>query len=627
MFKHPINYYLYQNFISLIAGVAAITCLLSFQSVRALPAFPGAEGFGSSTPGGRGGRVIEVTNLNDSGPGSFREAVTASEPRIVVFRVAGTISLKSQVQIDNPFLTIAGQTAPGDGITIKVDSSVNGKMPIKISTNDVIVRYLRVRPGPSPLDIGNLDALDIDSAKNVIIDHCSFSWATDEVVTIAASNNVTVQWSIIAEGLNNATHPEGAHSKGLHLRESNTGNISLHHNLLAHNYDRNPNITPDGVVDFVNNIIYDGTRLTEMKDKFGEPRANIVGNYYKPGPGTVSTKYEVFYYSSTNSHPKVYVKGNIGPHRLSDSLPEEDIVQPIDRWMIELIRFDTPIITTTSAFTAYEQVLAKVGATLPVRDAHDLRVINDVKNRTGKLIDNPSEVGGWLVMKSGTIASDSDRDGMSDSYEILKGLDPKDPSDGRKFASSGYTNVEEYLNGLTGESGTEPKPTATPTPTPSPKPVGGSISIKVSEDASVLQSHPNSNYGTNTSLQTDNSPVEQFLVKFNVSGISGKSIKSVKLRLYNKNSSEKGGSFYKVNNNTWTEKSVTFNTAPAHESVPLASLGKVSSGNWYEIDLTALINANGVYSLKGISTNSDGADYASKEKGSSYAPYLLITFN
>jgi pectate lyase len=393
--------------------------------------------------------VIEVTNLKDSGPGSLREALKASGPRIVVFRVGGTIELYSRLDVSKPFLTVAGQTAPGGGITIKNHPS-NSKMPFQISTHDVVLRHLRIRPGPSPKDGGNLDASDLRAAYNVVVDHCSFSWATDEVFTSGnKSHDFTIQWSIIAEGLNYSTHPEpGGHSKGLHLREKNSNNISVHHNLLAHNYDRNPEINSTGAVDLVNNVFYDATRWSEVKDMFGEPKVNVVGNYYKMGPSSGPKGYEVFYEDSTGQNPHVYVSGNIGFHRSADSLPQAYIVRPDSRWMILGKRFPAPKVTTQSAPAAFTSVLAKVGATLPARDAHDARITKNVRNGTGHLIDRPSDVGGWLKIAPGTAPADTDHDGMPNTWEKKYGLNSAGAADAAKDKDGdGYTNVEEYLNG------------------------------------------------------------------------------------------------------------------------------------------------------------------------------------
>lgn len=419
---------------------------------RSIPAFPGAEGFGAYAAGGRGGRVIEVTNLLDGGPGSLRAAIKAEGPRIVIFRVAGTIELLSRIQIENPFITIAGQTAPGGGITIKNHSSNIGS-PLEIKTHDVIMRYIRSRPGPSAQPSDTVDALTISAGHDIIIDHCSFSWATDEVVnTWNDVRDITIQWSIIAEGLNKSTHPKGPHSKGMLLGSDGAERISVHHNLFAHNYDRNPDVNVVGVVDLVNNVFYNGARWTEIKDKYGDgnQKINIINNYYKEGPSSRNDRkkgYEVFYYSNTGRHPQVYVKGNLGFHRPSEHQPESLVVREDSRWMMVESRFPAPQINTDSAVETFNLVLANVGAVVPKRDAVDQRIVNDVINGTGKIIDDPAEVGGWPELASGGAASDTDHDGMPDSWEGRQGFNKQDASDGSADSDGdGYSNLEEYLS-------------------------------------------------------------------------------------------------------------------------------------------------------------------------------------
>jgi len=218
-----------------------------------LPAFPGAEGFGAQTPGGRGGKVIPVVNLNDSGPGSLRAACEAEGARIVIFRVAGIIDLKKNIKVTEPFLTLAAQTAPGDGICLR-------GFALEIRTHDVIVRYLRSRPGAGSGK--EVDAMDVGSgAHDVVIDHCSATWAVDENLSPSGSiSNVTVQWCLIAEGLNHSIHHKGAHGYGSLVRA--VGGLSLHHNLWAHNNARNPRLgenyhqPPYPTFDVRNNVIY-----------------------------------------------------------------------------------------------------------------------------------------------------------------------------------------------------------------------------------------------------------------------------------------------------------------------------------------------------------------------------------
>ena len=237
-----------------------LLCFISISRAQ-IPAFPGAEGFGSFTPGGRGGKIIEVTNLNPTGKGSFRSACEASGPRIIIFRTGGTISLIKNIRIKNPYVTIAGQTAPGDGICIKGAAII-------IETHDVILRGLRIRigddiSGPNP---ENRDGIGIENKNNppynIIIDHCSISWAVDENVSVwYATHDITFQWCIISEALNKSIHPKGSHSMGMLFGApegsvNRPKNISIHHNLFAHNQDRNPKIAGANFCEIINNVIY-----------------------------------------------------------------------------------------------------------------------------------------------------------------------------------------------------------------------------------------------------------------------------------------------------------------------------------------------------------------------------------
>jgi pectate lyase len=418
---------------------------------KLIPAFPGAEGFGANSVGGRGGKVIEVTNLNDSGAGSLRAALTASGPRIVVFRTGGTIKLLSQIKITNPYLTVAGQTAPGGGIAVRNDPS-STQTPLRILTHDVVIRYIRSRPGPSKELSDDLDALDIDSGYNIIIDHGSFSWATDEVLTFGWSgdlprpHDVTIQWSIIAEALNHSTQKEGKPGKGSLINEGND-NISLHHNLYAHNVERNPRIKTNGIVDVVNNVIYNpgftgsgvwGASHSTPAYDTGKNRVNYVGNYYKPGVNSGAANY----YVSAEGPANIFLKDNFVPH---------EVIRPADaKWVVGTRHAAAPLITA-SAQDAYRQVLDKAGASLPVGDAVDQRIINDVKNGVGKIIDDPAQVGGWPVIAAGIPPADTDHDGMPDDWERLHRLNPMNAEDGAQDADAdGYTNVEAYLNAIGG---------------------------------------------------------------------------------------------------------------------------------------------------------------------------------
>jgi pectate lyase len=431
-----------------------------------IPAFPEAEGFGAGSVGGRGGRVIQVTNLNDNGAGSLRTAVEAEGPRIVVFRVGGTIELQSPLNIRNPYITIVGQTAPGGGITLKNHPS-NESPPLRIHTHDVIIRYIRSRPGPSTQKACCLDGIIMlySGANNIIIDHCSVSWATDEnVSTYGATHNISIQWCIIAEGLYNSTHEEGPHSMGILLAGDSSRDFSAHHNLLAHNSERNPRIAAGGLVDFVNNVVYNyGVTAGYFSNPDGDLPVNYVGNIVKVGADSQSA-YEVELSRRESFTFSLYVSGNIGPHRPTDNLDESLVVSPEDRIWIVPTRHDAPTVTTTSAFTAYDQVLDSAGATIGLdgqgnsfwrRDAADERIVNDVRNGTGGIIDDPSQVGGWPELAAGTAPRDSDHDGMPDEWEDIWGFHPCNATDGPSDADGdGYTNVEEYLNGTDPGRGT-----------------------------------------------------------------------------------------------------------------------------------------------------------------------------
>ena len=418
-----------------------------------LRAFPGAQGFGAGTPGGRGGRVINVTNLHDSGPGSFRAAATAPGRRIVVFRVSGTIVLRSGIDIETPYVTIAGQTAHAGGITLR-SHACNGKGVLGVHTHDVVVRFLRMRPGPHPCfgEGESSDGIVIykEGTHHVIVDHSSISWAVDENVSLYDdAHHVTLSWNIISEGLSHSTHAEGEHSKGAHLSGENTSQISFHHNLLAHNYDRNPQPTNPGVADIRNNLVYNyGEHAALASNSHGKPWFNFVGNYYQPGSDSDQSEYELDVYEGSATDWAFFVSGNIGPHRPSAAEPNKDTVDPAGRpYML-----DRPIraasVTTTSAATARQQVLARAGATYPHRDSVDRRIVRDVVMGTGAIIDDPAEVGGWPSLPTSRPRADRDRDGMPDAWERARGLRPRVDDSRGDENRDGWTNIEEYLNSL-----------------------------------------------------------------------------------------------------------------------------------------------------------------------------------
>ena len=454
-----------------------------------IPAFPGAEGAGAFTPGGRGGRIFEVTHLGDSGPGSLREAVEAEGPRIVVFRVSGIITLERPLAISNPYITIAGQTAPGDGICIRGQTT-------EINTHDVVLRYLRFRRGNIK---DRDDALGGYPVGNIIVDHCSASWGLDENLSLyrymkkmpegpdkkMPVENLTIQWCISSEALDLSNHAFGATWGGR--------NCSFHHNLFACNTGRNPSIGWGDHFDFRNNVLFNWRHRT-VDGGDASSMVNIVANYYKPGRATNegAVRYRICkpqhldMYSEAQRDGKWYVAdnfvagysrvtadnwdggvqfdprlrgGKLAPAEAGDAGTDAEI-----KALMKKVRATTPIpappITQQSAEQAYELVLDSAGATLPKRDPVDARIINTVASReagslrTGKptygsgIIRVPSDVGGWPAYKSTPAPADSDHDGMPDAWEKKFGLNGNDPSDGPKDADDdGYTNVEEWLNG------------------------------------------------------------------------------------------------------------------------------------------------------------------------------------
>jgi pectate lyase len=434
-----------------------------------IPAFPGAEGFGSKTVGGRGGKVIEVTSLNDSGAGSLRAAIEEEGPRIIVFREAGTIELESSLVITNPYITIAGQTAPGGGITLRgINSQVEAL--INVETHDVVIRFLTLRAGPpSAGDAMEIFASAAHDTYNVVIDHNSMSWAVNRnLATWYDVHGISIQWNIFSEGLNCSIHPKGCHSKGVLLGgyasdenkdKPGAGNISFHHNLMAHNGERAPYIEASGVIDVVNNVVYNpfGTfSHIDMVDQLAPDLVNYIGNYYKMGPNT-ELKYGIRALNAGTPGAGIFIQGNIGPTRKSDNAPEINIIDPDSRQFVVSKPFPVEPITTNTAFQAYDQVLAGAGANMGLycggtffsrRDSIDTRVVNDVMNGVGKIINDPAEVGGWLTISSAPPCADSDHDGMPDLWEKNFIFNSHDPSDSSKDTDGdGYTNLEEFLNG------------------------------------------------------------------------------------------------------------------------------------------------------------------------------------
>jgi len=417
------------------------------------PAFPTAEGSGRYSTGGRGGDVYEVTNLTNSGPGSIVDAVSQGN-RTIVFRLSGTIELGDVILRPKSSTTIAGQTAPGDGICIK------GRIRISSVTN-VIIRYIRVRVDAGAANSSG-DAIDIESGINIIIDHVSASYARDEVISCQPnSDSVTVQWCIMSEAL---TFEE--HSYGSLIRGDYGDQKSYHHNLYAHNNGRMPrpgNYTdtssdPDGLYfDFRNNVVYNwrGSRPGYNADTNTTSRYNLIGNVYITGPESVVNNRifqescpDVYGYFADNSYngvvpqdpwSMVFFSGFTGT-QITDYKARSYLV-PMES------------VTTTSPAQAQIDVLTSAGASIPQRDTIDTRIVNDVLNGTGHSIATTAEQpeGGWPVLNSLPPPTDDDHDGMPNEWELAHNLNPNDPADRNNIGVNGYTQLEVYLNTLTGE--------------------------------------------------------------------------------------------------------------------------------------------------------------------------------
>lgn len=429
------------------------------------PAFPGAEGFGKFVTGGRGGIVYEVKNLSDEGEGSLRYGVGLTGPRTIVFRVSGTIRLTKNLNISKGDLTIAGQTAPGDGICLR-DYSVN------VDADNVIIRYMRFRMGDTAQNEG--DALGGRNQNNIIIDHCSMSWSTDECASFYDNQNFTLQWSILSESLRISIHDKGKHGYGGIWGGKKA---SFHHNLLAHHDSRNPRFCgsrysnrPDlELVDFRNNVIYNWGGNSGYGGEGGS--YNIVNNYYKPGPATKSNVQTRIFSPNADDGSNAQPAGVWGVFHVTGNYMHNSPVVTGENWIgiqpnpstkdkDELkseIEFDKGQITTSSALRAFEDVMAHAGASIK-RDTIDKRIINETINgtftytgsngSTNGLIDTQSDVGGWPLLSSVTPPADADHDGMPDDWENSNGLNPGLASDRNNIGEDGYTMLERYLNSL-----------------------------------------------------------------------------------------------------------------------------------------------------------------------------------
>ncbi len=452
-----------------IAGIFSIATNAEAQNILS---FPGAGGFGRYTTGGRGGKVYFVTKLTDDGSeGTLRYALNQKGARYIVFKTGGTIYLDSPLKIKEGNVTIAGQTAPGDGITV-------ANYETFVAADNVVIRYIRFRMGDQKKFEG--DAFGARFIKNLIVDHCSMSWSTDETVSVYANENTTVQWCIIAESLRNSVHQKGAHGYG---GIAGGKYASFHHNLYAHHDSRNPRLGEyagskfalTDLTDFRNNVIYNWGHNSIYG---GEGmNVNIINNYYKPGPATISRQRIVAI--DKNEKPetevyniwgKYYINGNViegNPEVSKNNWTQGVFAQIKPSYHLtdqdkNKIKINQPHdiqknIKTHSAKEAYEKIVQIAGAAL-IRDAVDLHILKDVKNgsftyegskgSTNGIIDSQKDVGGFPDLKPGTALPDSDHDGMPNEWEIKNKLNPEAANANGKDLDKNYDNIEVYFNDL-----------------------------------------------------------------------------------------------------------------------------------------------------------------------------------
>ncbi|MFL6517913.1 MAG: Ig-like domain-containing protein, partial [Bacillus sp. (in: firmicutes)] len=445
-----------------------VNAISATDNIKKVLAFPGAEGGGRYTTGGRFGEVYIVNTLEDYGTGekaihgSLRDALS-KDNRFIVFNISGIINLKEPLSLrKRKNVTIAGQSSPGDGITITgYETNIS-------DSENIIIRYLRFRPGAENVHTGDsMDAIWGRSMKNVMIDHISTSWSTDETMSLYRAENMTVQWSIVAESLAMSGHTKGRHGYGGIWGGVNT---TYHHNLVANHTSRNPRLgggTAEaddnnhiGLFDIRNNVIYNWGYNTAYGG--GRAYANYMNNYLKPGLGTrTSVESRVIDAGEKDKPGKFHINGNVlegnsevsndnskGIYVSESASPSTEIVDEefkMDGTSVEALR-------TTSAEEAYNEVLAKAGATYPKRDALDARIINEVKNNQGRFVNRHEEVGGlpYTAVITRSEDFDKDNDGIADGWELNNGLDPNNADDSKTLAAdqSGYTYLEHYVNSL-----------------------------------------------------------------------------------------------------------------------------------------------------------------------------------
>lgn len=466
--------------ICLVSMVISLTACAQTKQVYANTdtrtiSFPGAEGFGKYTKGGRGGKTFIVTNLNDHGPGSFREAAEAKLPRTIVFAISGTIHLESKLVIKEN-VTIAGQSAPGDGICL-------ADYPVSLGGNNIIIRFIRFRMGDKNQKGGMVDGNGGDDAfggnrwSHIMIDHCSMSWSTDECFSLYGGDSTTLQWNIISEPLHYSYHFEEGDKDYEHHGYGGIwggSHLTAHHNLFAHCASRNPRFNgtrlgaTQELVDYRNNVIYNWGNNNVYGGESGH--YNIVGNYYKYGPMTNKSVRNRIVNPTRQDKPFVGYGQFFVDRNYVDEFREVNVdntkgvhlsngTEADKQAVLATKPFDFIAIGEVDAVSAYREVLDGAGVLFPARDTLDQRIVDDVKNRTGRFIDvqggyahgteYEKTVNAWPALKSLPAPPDTDKDGIPDEWERAHNLNPDNAADSLTYTlQNGYTNLEVYLNSL-----------------------------------------------------------------------------------------------------------------------------------------------------------------------------------
>ncbi len=633
-------------------------------------AFPGAVGFGAKTPGGRGGNIILVTNTNNDGEGSLRAALEATGKRMVIIKTSGTIKLNGPISIKSPFVSVYGNKAPGAGLQVR-DGMVN------IKTHDVILRYLKVRAGDEgPNDFGDRDAVTTtcgtggqnDFPYNLIIDHSSLVWGTDigGFAATCAAHDVTLQYNIMGEGIRAGGHPDNPqnHSKGMNLSNDKqsgvTKNFTIYKNVITTSLARMPQIRDAGRTDFINNVIYN------WGDTAGEGSStgmNMLGNTWKKGKASKTD-------CAFRSNP--YDPATNKPVYINDEDLDQGMTQFCGGISTKADPY-TPMLEASyvkSAQTAYDELInqKKVGATLPKLDSVDNRLISNVSTGQGVIIDSPNDVGGWPNLSGGFPYTDTDKDGMSDDFEKQYGFSPSNAADGFTDADGdGYLNVEEFLNDTdpkirndgnktgspspsvrmsptptalirpsptptqTPKPSLKPTPTSIPNPSPTPKPTPTptpqlkTLRVNPNHDSFTDKDKPNDNFGVSTVLTVDNSPTRFIWMKFKIDSMPTQ-IKSAKVRMYNSNSSSKGGDMFYTSVDGWKENEITWKTQPTIDGSKLDTVKDVHNGNWYAWDVSNVVKSSeNLYTFVVKTDVNNNAEYFSKDAKGSF-PELVIDY-